>query len=221
MKIDFDNDWIIKHKPSCDNWVKLCAEYNSAHNTNINYSTFKYHINHRLGYRNNYHNPYSDEQIEWLKTNYPILGRVKCTEQFNAKFNMNKTVGALKKYCQERLGLRVSEERKKLRAIENTHTVVYDIGTIVKGCNGHPYIKTEDGWKRLANVVYGEIPKGHFLVHLDGDENNCNKENLYPITRAISGLMLANEFWSENPEITKTGIICCDLQNNLKATCNS
>lgn len=211
--IQWDNDWIIEHSRGYKNWGKLCAEYNSAHNTDIKPNTFKSHCNREMGLNNHY----TKEQDEWLKENYPKLGRVKCTEQFNKVFSdSEKSMSAICVHC-KRIGLHVTEERKKMKAIENTGRF-HEIGTIRKFQNNESYIKTQEGWKKIKELVWGEeIPKGCHLIHLDGDTDNNNRNNLYLISKSVSALMMINDFWSENPEITKTGIICCDLQNNLKA----
>lgn len=207
IPIAYDDEWIIDNWQETRNWLKLCESYNQIHRTNIKYNTFKSHCNRELAL--NYH--YSDEQVSWLKENYPVLGRVKCAEAFNKKFNENKTAGAIKIACQK-MGLRVTEERRKARAFENTGKTIHEIGKVVVGTHGEPYIKTVDGWIRLKNINYGEVPDGCIVIHLDGDQKNCNKENLVAIPRSISARMTKNKFWSENANITKTGVLCCTLE---------
>lgn len=210
LKISYDDEWCIAHWALYRNWKKMCDEYNRIHGTDISYNTFKSHCNRELGL--NYH--YSKEQEQWLIENYPKLGIKKCTEEFNRIFNDSRSYGAIKIRCVY-LGLRTSEERKKAKAIENTgrwHTV----GTIVKKTHGEPYVKCDDGkWRRLKDIAYGDKPKGYLIVHLDGDTNNCEKNNLLAIPRSISARMTANDLWSEFPEVTKTGIICCELEEAI------
>lgn len=207
--VRYDDEWVIAHWESVRNWKKLCDEYNRIHGTDVNYSTFKSHCNRCLDL--NFH--YSEEQIKWLKENYPKLGRIKATEIFNEIFNENKTINAIKKRCHD-LGLRVNEERLKARAIENTGRCKA-IGELGTGSNGDPYIKTENGWMPVKYSVAGK-QHGKILVHLDGNKHNNNKENLMFITRKVSARMIKNKFWSKNPEITKTGIIACELEQSLK-----
>lgn len=205
--IAYDNEWIIENWRNFRNWKKLCERYNLEHGTNISYNTFKSHCNRELAI--NYH--YSNEQIEWLRENYPVLGRVKCTKEFNKKFCENRTVGAIKLVC-IRMDLKVTEERRKARAFENTGKIVHEIGKIVSGTHGEPYVKTKNGWVRVKNVNYGEVPDGYNIIHLDGDRENCSKENLAAIPKSICARMTANRFWSKDKEITKTGVLCCTLE---------
>lgn len=212
VPITYDDEWIKSRWREFKNWSKMCKAYNESHNSDLNYNTFKSHCNRELGI--NYH--YSDEQTEWLKENYPKLGRIKCAERFNKKFREDRTPNAIRIYC-EKLGLKVSEERKRMIAIENTKRI-HSKGTVVTKTHGEPYIKTDSGWKRLKDIAYGEKPKGYIIVHLDGDVNNYDKKNLKAIPRSINARMTANGFWSSMPEITETGITCCTLEEVLVKT---
>lgn len=188
----------------------MCDEYNRTHGTDISYNTFKSHCNRELGI--NYH--YSKEQEQWLIENYPTLGIKKCTEEFNRIFNDSRSFAAIKVRCIQ-LGLKVIKERRKMRALENTGRV-HAAGAVVKKTHGEPYVKGSDGkWRRLKDIVYGDKPYGYVIAHLDGDVNNCNKDNLVAIPRSISARMMINDFWSEFPEVTKTGIVCCELEEAL------
>ena len=207
--VSYDNDWIVTHWESFRNWLKLCEEYNRVHGTEISYSTFKSHCNRELGL--NYH--YTEEQIEWLKGNYPKLGRVKAAKAFNEKFGEKKTPQAIKAQCLK-IGLKVKENRWQERAIENSGRF-HPVGTIRPMSHGEPYIKTESGWMPLKHKLIGK-KDGKIIVFLDGDRMNVNERNLMFTTKAVSARMTKNMFWSENPEITRTGIIWCELEQTLK-----
>lgn len=212
----YDDEWILENWKIHKNWLKLCNAYNLEHNTNIKYNTFKSHCNRELilGFK------YSDEQKAWLCENYPKLGRVKTAEKFNEVFSENKTPHAIKVICQK-MGLRVTFERRQARAIENTGKLVHDIGTIVPKSHGELYKKTIDGWVRLKNINYGKpIPKDKAIIHLDNNVLNCEKDNLVAVDRTILARMTANKFWSSDKEITQTGLLCCELEAVLNSSCN-
>ena len=208
--LTYDDEWIHAHATGYRNWGKLCEKYNETHGTSILPNTFKSHCNRELSLNNHY----TEEQDEWLKDHYPHLGQYKTTELFNERYKTDKTSGAIKQYCRRYLGLRTSDERKKRRAIENTGRY-HEVGEITKGRNGEPYIKTENGWVRVKSLVYGEVPKGYNIVHLDGDVDNCERENLYAIRKQVAARMTANKLWSKVDVITKTGIMCCELEDLL------
>lgn len=209
-KIDWDDAWILYNWKTFRNWYRLCISYNEVHQTNILYTTFKAHCYKNLGL--NFH--YSKEQEEWLKENYPKLGRIKTAKAFNKMFHENKTPEAIKMECQK-LGLHVNESRRKERAIENTKRY-HPTGSIRLGAHDEPYLKTKDGWIRVKELVMGKIEKGQVIIHLDQDPTNCDESNLMIVSRSILQKMMKNKFWSENPEITRTGVIWCKLYEALK-----
>lgn len=210
MSITYDDEWIADNWQKYRNWLRLCDAYNETHGTDIKYNTFKSHCNRECSL--NYH--YTDEQKQWLINNYPHLGRVKCAKKFNRIFNDSRTPQAIKVEC-KKLGLYVTDSRKKERAIENTGRY-HENGTIVSGSNRESYIKTENGWKRVKDLVYGDKPDGYILVHLDNDVTNNSVNNIRAISRSVNARMTANKFWSEDPDITKSGILCCELEELLK-----
>ncbi len=207
--ITYDDEWIHAHTKGYKHWGKLCKEYNEAHGTSILPNTFRAHCNRELSLNNHY----TEAQIKWLKENYPKLGKNETAKQFNKLFETDKTENAIKRYC-VRMGVTVTEKRRRQRAIENTGRY-HEIGEITKGRNGEPYLKTEDGWVRVKNLVYGEVPKGYNIVHLDGDVNNCDRDNLYAVKRQVAARMTANKLWSKVDVVTKTGIMCCELEDLL------
>ena len=208
--MSYDDGWIIDNWQKYRNWLRLCNAYNEAHGTDIGYSTFKSHCNREC--RLNYH--YTDEQKQWLVDNYPHMGRVKCAKEFNRIFGETRTPQAIKVEC-KKLGLCVTNSRKKERAIENTGRY-HEIGTVIRGSHGEDYVKTESGWKRVKDVVYGNKPDDCILVHLDNDVTNNDAENIRAISRSVNARMTANKFWSKDPNITKAGILCCELDELLK-----
>lgn len=209
-KHEWDDEWIIERWDSVRNWLTLRNEYNKAHGTNIGYNTFKRHCNGFLFL--DYH--YTNEQEEWLIENYPKYGRKKTAELFEKKFGEKRSPQAIKTRCGRFLGLTVTEERMREVYTENGLANAYEIGRVSKQ-DRDMWIKTEDGWVKLKKVVYGDVPDGYVIVHLDGDRTNCEKENLYAIPRSITGKMSGYKFWSENRDITKTGILVCQLEDAL------
>ena len=203
------DDFIFANWEKHRNWLSLNHKYNNVYGTNIGYNTFKSHC-YRLGL--NFH--YSEEQQAWLTDTYPDHGYIETAKMFNEKFKTNRSAGAIKTQC-KKMGLKVKDHRRAARANENTKKYIYPIGSIVAKSHGEPYIKTDNGWRRLKNVAYGSVPKGKILVHLNGNVEDCRPDNLYAISRNVNARMTLNNFWSENSTITKTGIMCCELEQAL------
>lgn len=205
IRFDYDDKWILERWEVTHNWLTLCNEYNKAHGTDIGYNAFKSHCN-RMGL--NYR--YTEEQNEFLKQTYPHKGRVVTAELFNKTFGTHKTPIAIQKHCHKNLGLLVTQERNAQKAIENTGRF-HEVGTVKKMGNHGLCIKTSAGWERIADNVIGKAPKGHRIVHLDGDISNNTKENLMHMSFAHCALMTRYGFWSNTPLITQTGAVWCDL----------
>ncbi len=207
--IIYDDDWIIANWQAIRNWKQLQEAYNSSHSSRIGYATFKAHCNMKLGL--NF--MYTQEQEEWLKENFPKLGRIATTQQFNKRFGTSKTVQAIKVHC-VCMGLRVTNDRRSMTAIENTGRY-HPVGTIVLGSHDEPYVKTDEGWKRLKEIVCHR-GKGKVVIHLDGNPANCDPDNLMAVTRAVLIKMSKNRFWSEEKEITRTGVCWCELSEAIR-----
>lgn len=213
LAINYEDKWIMENWKLYRNWNKLCNAYNKTFATEIKYNTFKSHCQ-RIGL--NFH--YSNEQIEWLKSNYPNLGKVETTRQFNLLFDETRSVAAIKKCCLE-LGLHVTEERLSMKAIENTERF-HKKGSIVLR-NGYYEIKKPNGkWQRLHRYIWeqhnGKIPNGYKVIFLDDDNTNCDIENLALIPCSHLMLMNKNKLKSEHKEITRTAIRWCDLYMESK-----
>ena len=207
--IKYNDEWILAHWDIYKNWNQLCIAYCSEFGEQIGYNTFKSHCNRDL----HLNFTYTEEQVDWLRENFPVMGRVKVTKLFNEKFNTNRSVAGINNKC-KKLGLRVTEERKAERAVENSGRF-HEIGTVIlKG--RELYIKTESGWERVKDQVYGDAPEGYAIVHLDGDTTNNDLENLMAVPRSTLALMTRYGFWSSEAIVTETGIAWCDLYKAIK-----
>ena len=218
---EYNDKWIFEHREVYTNWKDLCTVYNETFGTNYCYNTFKSHCNREMRLRSDI--PYTEEQDKWLIENYPKLGRNKTTAEFNKQFHTNKNVSSRRIHC-IRLGLKVSDERKRIRAVENTNRY-HEPGTIVKKDHDYLFIKKPDGkWEQLQRFIFsnsvGCIPKDHIIVFLDGNKQNFEPRNLVAIPRKYSAIMTKNNFWSEFSEITETGIKWCELYEVLSKSDN-
>ena len=73
---------------------------------------------------------------------------------------------------------------------------------------------------KVPEDAYGKksterFPEGYALIALDGDVFNINPDNLEIVPWNYLGKLSRNNFFSSDPEITKTGIIWCDLETLL------
>ena len=205
--IQWDDEWILKNWSKEIGMKEFTHSYNLSHKTDYKEQTLRAHCYVKLGLQNR-DGLYSDEQIRFIKENYPIFGSRKCAELFNKKFGTNKKYYNMINVAQ-RHGLSVMKELKgKLISEANGDP----IGTLsLDRSTGTLRIKTEEGYKNYLHELYGKPSGTNVYCHLDGNPLNTSPENIVELTRAQTARMSFNKFWSEHPEITKTGIKWCEL----------
>ena len=164
---------------------------------------------------------WTKEEDEFLITNYPDLGSVKVHSKFCKKYGY-VSYKSLQNRCTCKLKLRVSDRRlsdiakaSSERQYRNPTRPSVPVGYVNRKSG---MVKTENGWMRLGQIF--NVPKGCYAVHLDNDITNNNPDNIAIISKATSMRMTINSFWSEDKELTKTGIICCELEQLLNKSCN-
>lgn len=172
---------------------------------------------------------FTEEEKKWLAEQDADLTYREITDAFNARFGT-----ALKEYSiSDVMCKRMKLKRTPKGQFQKGAKPKYDVGAeIVKA--GYMWVKVNDeyfegkaktenyrkNWKRKSDVVWekenGEIPKGHFLIFLDGDPMNCDIDNLYLVDRATHGIMCNNRWYSDNAEITLLALKWCELSKTIK-----
>lgn len=148
-----------------------------------------------------------------MREYYPDHGARATLEQFQKRYGPGVTKRAIEARVQY-LGLRLSDERYRAKQLENGRNFCQKERRAVGFVNPNTgYIKTDSGWKRLGAVL--QVPKGKYAVHLDGDKTNNTQENIMIVSQKVSMKMTAYKMWSEERELTKTGIICCQLEEAI------
>lgn len=101
------------------------------------------------------------------------------------------------------------------------------LGTEVIGKGGYIYVKVgEDytqprhiNWRPKHQLIWekhhGPIPKNYVVIFLDGNKRNFDPDNLACISRGILVRMNQNNLFSDDPEITRTGIALAKLKNAI------
>jgi len=206
----YDEEWIERNWEEEKNWNRLTDRYNRELGKNVSYAAFKSYCNRHLGLNFKY----TEEQKEWLKTNFPAIGKNEIGKRFNERFGAQRTGTAVYVEC-KKLGLKVNEERRTEWRQRIAGVRKQEVGTVMPREHGKLYIKTESGWKRCDELVIGR-KRGKIIVHLDGDQKNLNRGNLIHIDRKISAIMTAERFWSNDSEVTKSGIEWSRLKIALK-----
>lgn len=156
---------------------------------------------------------WTPEEDEWMRRYYPDHGIRPTLEEYIKVYGHRVTKRAIEARAQY-LGIRLTERRYREKQLENGRNFCQKERRAIGWVNPDTgYIKTKDGWKRLGAVL--QVPKGHYAVHLDGDKTNNQKDNIMIVSQKVSMKMTAYRMWSENREITKTGVICCELEEAI------
>ena len=87
-------------------------------------------------------------------------------------------------------------------------------------CGGERRHRAPYQWKKKHILVWenehGPIPKGYKVTFLNQDTLDCKSSNLYLISDAANMMMTKYNWFSTNPTLTKTAIMCCELELLLK-----
>ena len=181
--------------------------------------------------RTNYH-VYTEAEKKWLREHQDTMTRAALTEAFNKKFGASVKQTAISDVCTKQLKLLRSANTGRYGDRERDQL---PIGTIRKSQTG-TYIKVqnvpkhahisgykEPYWMPLQKKIYqdahGEIAPGKMVCFLDGNTENFDVDNLYPIDRKISAIMSTNGWWTKDRDHTLTAIKWCELHYALKGDC--
>ena len=164
-------------------------------------------------------NRWTPIEDEWLKSHHPHLGHKEGYKRFCEVFGERHPLSAYRTRTSE-LGIKVTQERWREACKDNGKHDNVPVGTIKTRGRGHNWIKVSDGtdgWVPLSTYLIN--PKdGNIVIHLDGNKANDAIDNLVEVSRSICARMSKQNFWNEEPIITKTGIACCELQQALYET---
>lgn len=205
-RYSYDDKWILANERGLSA-RKLYDEYKLRYDAPMCYHTFKRHLYELTG-RTPSGKHFSDEEKRFLCETYPHVGSKETTRLFNEKFNRCLKPSNIKSYCRRGLGLRVPKNVQY-------RSITAPIGTISENCRGEVKVKTEDGWIKATHSKVN-VPKGMIAFNLDRDKYNNDPENIGITTNSKFRFLRNNGFWSEEREITKTGLLLCDLHELME-----
>lgn len=208
MKTKIDYEWIKSNFDGINN-AELCRNYNSAHDTNIDPKLFNWHCK-KIGCISR-GRKYTEAEKFWIRENYPIFGQNETSRRFEQIFGRYVDPKTICKYYNKWLGGNgVSKERRRLRYLNMSS----EVGTLSVNCRGEAKIKTESGWIKAthANV---EVPRGMIAFNLDGNIYDNSPENIGITTNSKFRSLRNNGLWTSDRELTRTGLMCIDLERLL------
>lgn len=156
-------------------------------------------------------------------------------EPFNLENNQSRSLAAIEKRCLKlglirEVGYHCRKDghsykslpigAEKIRVTGETNKPMWFVKVSNELCGGNNRKKAPYQWEKKHLIVwrtaYGEIPKGYKVVFLNSDTLDCRIENLYLVHDAVHMMMIKNGWYSDNAELTKTAIMCCELERLTK-----
>ena len=220
------DDWIMDNLMGFQSYTKAAEAYREQFGVDICMAALKNHCRYKLGIEkprfSNYRHV-TQEQADWLRDIYPEYGVKESRRLWNERYHDDLSATCIKQIA-KRFDISVNPEtsvHNKLRAVHGAGSkrALRKTGDTRMEC-GRLVMKDEDGeWKSAGRCVWerhrGKIPDGYALVALDGDTANIDLNNLEIVPWRYLGKLSRNDFFSSDPEITRTGIIWCDLEEVL------
>lgn len=188
---------------------------------------------------------YTNEQLDFLRTNQKKLTRRQLSELFNDRFNTDRSERAIADVCKRRKwyndnlpgqingvswakGLSGDEYRSHFteESFRSLNKIKKTIGDEVV-FNGFPYVFVSDDTslkyrdrmipksRFVWERAYGSVLKGHVILHLDRNRMNCDLNNLISVPVSYMFEMNKNGWYKENADITLTAIKLCELNSQL------
>lgn len=202
----YDDKWILQNESGMSA-KKLFDAYKTEHDAPMCYHTFKRHLYELTG-REPSGKHFTEKEKQFLRETYPRVGSKETARLFNEKFGRRASVPNIKSYCRRGLKLSVSKEVQY-------RNMTAPIGTVSENCRGEVKVKTEYGWIKATHSKV-DVPKGMIAFNLDRDKYNNEPENIGVTTNSKFRFLRNNGFWSEEREITKTGLLLCDLHELME-----
>lgn len=165
---------------------------------------------------------YSIDEINFLKENANGKSVLELTSLFNKKFNLNLSYTQIAStLSRNKIKTNFSSGRFKKGENYAIRCGKIKIGSECVKSNGYVYVRTSENgdWKLKHHIIYenkyGKIKKGNKIKFLDGNKRNFDINNLFEITRQEQAIINSNNLCSDNPDITKTGILLARLKNKI------
>lgn len=160
---------------------------------------------------------YTDEEYQFLLDNAPNHTIKELVKMIKGLFDKDVQNKKLAQYC-IKMGIKYKYENPK-KSHSNKPT---PIGTIVNKTDGD-MLKIKTGnhkWEYLQRKIYEKehdikLKNDEYVLFLDQDKRNFDKENLKLVTRQESAL-LSKGLVSNDAEVTKTAIQTVQLINKVK-----
>ena len=159
----------------------------------------------------------NDNELKYLKDS--VKGRTcqELADLMNKRFHTNRFKASSIKHYKRKHNLvsGVDSRFKKNQIPHNKKETGYEF---VDKKTGYTYIKTSNsGWMLKHRFIWerhnGRVPDGYSVVFLDQDKNNFDIDNLVSIEDRDKLVAKNMKLFSNNKDLTKTGLLVAKLRN--------
>ena len=166
---------------------------------------------------------WTSEHIDFLKSYYPNHGVKETAKELYIRFGIKRSEQSVRRIVREQHINMNKLGRKELAKRTSGRNMA--IGSIATWKNSNSrllyYIKVanngdRDDWMPLTHYLLGEEANDKMVIHLNGNHNDFRKEKLAVISKSVCARLSTKHLLSEDPELTKTGIMLCELMQALK-----
>ncbi len=172
-------------------------------------------------------------EVDWLRKNAPYFSLSELVEMHNEVFEKKRTYQSLQSMASRNNIKILSDKDSSFDHWHKNSKLTRDVGSIHHSA-GREFVKVtlNDSSKRLKkNDIwilrsryeyerqYGIKPKkDEVVIHLDGDNTNYSKENLYLAPRHINGYILwyLGNLIKDQPELNKAHILRFEVEKTIK-----
>ena len=164
--------------------------------------------------------PYTEEEDEIIRDYYPNNGIEKTMQKIFEETGIKRSSQSITSRA-KKFKIHISDERR-----HNSHKS--ELGTISLRSEGtkttrpkYYYIKVKDNdgndkWISYHRYLLGDEAQDKRVIFLNNNNLDVRPENMVCVTRSTVSKMVANKYYSDVPEITKTGILICELIEAMK-----
>ena len=202
----------------------MAVLFNKKFGTDITHKTIR-SLCRRFGFSNGKPNrqPYSDEQIEFLRENASGMNYFDLAEKFNEQFGTNTTAIQIGELCRTKgfsngLDSRFKENhlvnlgRKRADALPDGSETITAKGYVILKHNGARRYKHILLWEQAHGKP---VPDGHHVVFGDGNKCNFSIENLFCITAIQNAIRTRNGLHGATPELAAAGVALAKLYSQI------
>lgn len=152
---------------------------------------------------------FNEEHEKWIRENAAGIRNEKLTEMFNEKFNMNLTVGQIKKFKHSH---HISSGLKSCNLPVGSERTDKKGYIITKVAEPNVWIEKH---RYIYESMYGNIPTGHKVIFADKNTRNFNPENLILVSDSEALIMNTRKLIYEHATLTKSGALIAKIIDRI------